>query len=283
MPANPYFIDEPAVISFSGGRTSAYMLYKILEAHDGVLPDFVKVCFANTGKEMPQTLDFVRDCSEQWGVEIVWLELFRLFAPGGRKPIEREYKITNYSEASRNGEPFNQLLAGMDAIPNAVTRTCTPNLKIRAMKWYTTEILQFESPWLQYVGLRSDEPHRSRKLHGKVSEGHEVVCPLFIDGVTALDVGNFWSMQNFDLQLPNVNGVTDWGNCDVCFLKSKSKRLSIIRERPDLADWWIAAEKFKDQQFRPDEVSYERMKVFATDQGQLFDFDDETIPCFCGD
>ena len=61
---NPYLIDEPAVISFSGGRTSAYMLYKVLEAHGGRLPDHVVVAFSNTGKEMPQTLDFVDRCSK---------------------------------------------------------------------------------------------------------------------------------------------------------------------------------------------------------------------------
>jgi 3'-phosphoadenosine 5'-phosphosulfate sulfotransferase (PAPS reductase)/FAD synthetase len=33
------------------------------------------VTFANTGKEMPETLDFVRDCGEHWGVDITWLEL----------------------------------------------------------------------------------------------------------------------------------------------------------------------------------------------------------------
>ena len=38
-------------ISFSGGRTSAYMLYKILEANNG-LPDNAKVIFTNTGREM---------------------------------------------------------------------------------------------------------------------------------------------------------------------------------------------------------------------------------------
>ena len=56
---NPYYIDHfenGAVISFSGGRSSAYMLYKILEAHDFKLPEYIKVIFANTGKEMPQTL-----------------------------------------------------------------------------------------------------------------------------------------------------------------------------------------------------------------------------------
>ena len=62
---DPYFIKEPAAISFSGGRTSAYMLWRVLQAHGGTLPDHIKVVFANTGKEMPETLDFVRDCGEQ--------------------------------------------------------------------------------------------------------------------------------------------------------------------------------------------------------------------------
>jgi hypothetical protein len=35
--------------------------------------------------------------------------------------------------------------------------------------------------------------------------------------------------------------------------------------------------------FRSDQPSYEKMKLIATDQGQLFDFDDESIACFCGD
>ncbi len=59
---DPFLISGPAVISFSGGRTSAYMLWRILRAHGGALPDDVVVCFANTGREMSATLDFVREC-----------------------------------------------------------------------------------------------------------------------------------------------------------------------------------------------------------------------------
>jgi len=35
---NPYLLDAPAVISFSGGRTSGMMLWHILQAHCGALP-----------------------------------------------------------------------------------------------------------------------------------------------------------------------------------------------------------------------------------------------------
>jgi len=289
---NPYFIDEPAAISFSGGRTSAYMLYKILEAHGGKLPDHIKCLFSNTGKELPETLDFVQACSDNWGVEIVWLELESIRRLTGGKvnndmairadEYERKYKLVDYNTASRDGLPFTRLLMGLPQIPNAVQRTCTVNLKIRAMKWYL-ESIGYESPWVQFIGIRADEERRARKLHGKISEGHEAVCPLWVDGITKEDVGDFWRKQNFDLKLPNNNGTTDWGNCDLCHLKSRSKRLSIIRERPDLADWWIQAEGFKGQRFRPDEPSYEQMKLIAIDQGNLFEFDDESIPCFCGD
>lgn len=54
--SNPYLIEGPALISFSGGRTSAYMLHQIIQAHGGTLPDDVVVAFANTGKEREVTL-----------------------------------------------------------------------------------------------------------------------------------------------------------------------------------------------------------------------------------
>jgi len=66
--------DNNVCISFSGGRTSAFMLHHILEANNG-LPDNALVCFQNTGREMPQTLDFVNNCSQKWDVEIIWLRI----------------------------------------------------------------------------------------------------------------------------------------------------------------------------------------------------------------
>lgn len=70
---DPFKITVPTCISFSGGRTSAYMLWRVLQSNGG-LPDEAIVCFANTGKEDEATLRFVRDCAEHWQVSITWLE-----------------------------------------------------------------------------------------------------------------------------------------------------------------------------------------------------------------
>lgn len=66
---NHYRLRGRTVVSFSGGRTSAYMLRQVLENNDD-LSDLV-VTFANTGKEHPATLEFAQECSERWAVPIV--------------------------------------------------------------------------------------------------------------------------------------------------------------------------------------------------------------------
>mgnify|MGYP003651696267 FL=1 len=287
-----YYIDEPTCISFSGGRTSAFMLHKVLEAHDGDIPDFAKVTFANTGKEMPQTLDFVNDVARKWGVDIVWLERFAREAREDEKnKYVYETKIVDYKSASRNGEPFAALIKARRYAPNPVARFCTSDLKIRAIKEYLVDMLGWETPYTSLIGIRGDEVRRAVKMNGTIESGQERYLPLYLDGVTAKDVGKFWEQNDFDLGLPNNNGVTDWGNCDLCFLKGTGKKQSIIRERPDLADWWIEQEEQlsaavgKGAFFRKDSPSYRVMQTIALEQSNIFDdiFTDESISCFCGD
>ena len=264
---NPYYCNEPTVISFSGGRTSAYMLYQTVQAHNGKLPDYVKVCFANTGKEMPQTLDFVRDCGEKWDVDIVWLEYT------GKK----KYKVTDYDNAARAGEPFDQLTTDKKYLPNMVARFCTQELKVLTINRYLADagLDEFQT----MVGIRADEPRRVAKMRSK----DDYLVPLAEDKVTKEDIFNFWSQQPFDLNMPNRNGINDFGNCDLCFLKGGALKMSIIEQFPEKADWWVAQEKKIGGLFRSDQPSYEKMKIIATDQGG-FDFgDDITIGCFCGD
>jgi 3'-phosphoadenosine 5'-phosphosulfate sulfotransferase (PAPS reductase)/FAD synthetase len=64
---SPFLIEGPAVVSLSGGRTSAYMLRRILD--EGLQPD-VHVLFCNTGKEYRETLTFVDQIARYWGVPL---------------------------------------------------------------------------------------------------------------------------------------------------------------------------------------------------------------------
>ena len=57
---NPYQIEPPALISFSGGRTSGYMLRQILDAYDGRL-QVTGRCDALAGYEFQNVQQLTRD------------------------------------------------------------------------------------------------------------------------------------------------------------------------------------------------------------------------------
>lgn len=272
MNVSPFKISGPALVSFSGGRTSAYMLWRIIQAHDGVLPDDVKVTFANTGKEMPQTLDFVRNCGDRWNVEIIWLE---------RKPGEsgHRWRRVDHASASRNGEPFEALIEERKFLPNPVTRFCTSELKIRVMRDYARSLGWDE--WDNIVGLRADERHRVARATTQTRERWTTICPLADAGVTVRDVAEFWAAQNWGLELFTVGGRTPHGNCDLCFLKPLATIAGIMRDDPMRTDWWIKQEAKTGGRFRKDWPTYAELRDAALAQGNLSFGGDSVTDCYC--
>lgn len=263
---DPFKVTGPAVIQFSGGRTSAYMLWLILQAHGGKLPSDVVVCFQNTGKERPETLDFVERCSAEWSVPIVWLEYRyegkpnqQIVGDGKRRknPGKHTFAIVDYATASRNGEPFEQLIRARQMLPNPVSRFCTVEMKIRTCQRYLKS-LGWNDGWTSVIGFRADEPRRVAKLSTtNRHDGEEAIAPLAQAGITQEDVMAFWARAPFDLQLQSHEG-----NCDLCFLKGQGKLERILRERPDLAEWWVRMETIIQggvngtDRFRKDRPSY---------------------------
>jgi 3'-phosphoadenosine 5'-phosphosulfate sulfotransferase (PAPS reductase)/FAD synthetase len=257
-------------ISFSGGRTSAFMLHQILEAN-GSLPDRVKISFANTGREMPETLDFVQECAQRWDVPIIWVEYKRY-----KEERKNSYRIVSHNEASRDGEPFKELIEAKKYLPNAVARFCTAELKIRPMKKYLLSIGW--KNWTACLGIRADEAHRAKPD----SKDRWVFWhPLVDAGITKRDIYQFWKSQPFDLQLENVNGSTPLGNCDMCFLKSEKILANIAKTMPDKADWWVRMERETGSTFRKDRDLAE----FTDFVGRQSDwvFDDESFFCQADD
>ena len=260
-------ITEPTCISFSGGRTSAYMLWRVLQSNDGKLPEKAVVCFANTGKEDEVTLRFVQDCSEHWNVPIIWLE----YRADG-------YAVVDYATASRKGEPFELLIEKKRYLPNTFARFCTSELKINPMKKYL-KFLGHEDI-VTFVGIRADEPRRVAKMknNNDIKE-----TPLATANVTVAEVLSFWDKQPFNLQTITVNGNSLLSNCDLCFLKKANHLLGLIQDKPERAVWWANMEKKIGARFNQAHPSYESMLSYNKKQRDMFDPNEETISCFCGD
>jgi 3'-phosphoadenosine 5'-phosphosulfate sulfotransferase (PAPS reductase)/FAD synthetase len=293
---------QPAVL-FSGGRTSGFMLRKLLDAYPHYRDDYVTI-FCNTGKEMPETLDFVNEVQTRWEVPIVWVEYTRKLAsdiPDGIFPTARRnanlakaaaigetvhwYKIVTYETASRRGEPFDELLNWMTVLPNVVSRGCSIQLKIRTAMRYLFSIGLKE--YASIIGIRKDESHRSIQILANCDSFEHPRFPLVEWGVTEADVIKFWQENCFDLRLKSYQG-----NCDLCFLKAKWKRVKLVKENPGLLGWWKGWESKKSangetrngKHFRLGEP-YELIEQLANEK-DLFDEpanSEPDIPCSCAE
>ena len=270
---NPYFLNDPTIISFSGGATSGFMLHQVWLAHGKKIPSHVKVAFANTGLEHPKTLDFVERCSLEWGIEINWLEY------DGAK----SFKLVNYVNASRNGEPFDCLIKERQYYPNPVARFCTVELKIRTIDRWSASLDNFAPDGhIELLGLRYDEPRRVAKIKNN-NRRNEAYCPMYDAKHTLDHVDLFWSQQTFKLDIPRL-----LGNCVGCFLKGAAKINLIARDYPGLLEWWARTEEnglanAKKPSFRSDRPSYRGMINMAQDQNMFHFPDDESLPCNCTD
>lgn len=261
---NPYKIDPPFYVSFSGGRTSGYLLRHVLDAWGGTMPPGGYVLFANTGKEHDATYEFVERIGREWCV-VTWIE----WSPVG-------YKIVRPDTASRNGEPFAALIAKRNYLPNPVTRFCTSDLKIKPMQRFMRD--QGYEDYTSVIGLRADEPRRVAKLRSDPTR--DIAMPLADAGVDRETIVAWWKQQPFDLALPNDDPA--FGNCDLCFLKSMARTERVLRSEPERAAWWAEQEKTMNASFRKDRPGYAALVTQITIQGELFqEMDDHTIPCDC--
>lgn len=275
MEPNPYLIEGPALISFSGGRTSGYMLHQIVQAHGGTLPDDVVVVFANTGKEREETLRFVHECGVRWNVPIVWVEFLKRSGP-----MAERYEVVGYNSASRNGEPLARLIASKKYTPNSAMRFCTEEAKVNTIRAYLEDARNMLGG-AKVLGLRHDEGRRLLTGYAKNAEGGDPwprFYPLDKAKISKSDVMAFWAAQDFDLGLRGYEG-----NCDLCFLKGRGTLKALIRENPGAADWWIEQERVGKGRFVT-EYSYADLKREVLEQPWLFDEPiDEEHDVECGD
>lgn len=267
----------PLLISFSGGKTSGLMTR--------ILCDYYStrekvVIFSNTGKEREETLDFVNQCDQRWGLNVVWLEA--LVSP--EKGVGTRHKVVDFGSASRQGEPFEAVIAKY-GIPNLSFPHCTRELKIQTIHSYVKNHLG----WKEYetaIGIRADEQHRINWNQAKLKR---YVYPMATDFVLDKKAVNaWWEGQDFTLHL-----LEEEGNCDLCWKKSDKKLVRIIRRTKHLLEWWDEMERKYSSVKTPLTPAYffrknrsaKEMLALAEEvslQTSLFDaLDEAEYDCFC--
>lgn len=222
------------LVSFSGGRTSAFMAKWII---DNLGSEYeLLVVYANTGKEREETLCFVEKCDKHFGFNCVWVEA--ITNPENGKGVSAN--VVDFKTASRNGEPFEAMIQ-KHGIPNVMNPNCTRELKGNTIHKYTKSI-----GWNKYytaIGIRSDEVDRVSPDFKK----KRFIYPLVsLIPTTKNDINKFWRDQPFDLMLKTYEG-----NCDLCFKKSFRKLMTIANETPETLIWWAEMER-KYNTFIPD-------------------------------
>lgn len=254
-------IPGPAYISFSGGRTSGYMLKMLWDEHGGGFPANVIPIFANTGKERPETLEFVRAFTAVWGIPVRWVE-YRSSPPF--------FQEVTFASASRLGEPFAALIKKKQMPPNWQARFCTQFLKVEAMIRLMASWGYPAGTYLEVIGLRHDEGRRLLKMYERNDIlKRQCIAPLDKAKVTLREVSDFWRGQPFDLNLEPGEG-----NCDLCFLKGRGIRKELIRRRPEGWRWW-SEQELSVKGFFDKRDSYAQLAAEVSQQPNIFPLEEE--------
>lgn len=207
---------ENLIISFSGGRTSAYMTKMLLESNDY---KNIHVIFANTGQEHEKTLDFVNNCDKYFGFETTWVEAEVQEGKGNGT----RHSIVSYETASRNGKPFEDVIKKY-GIPFSKAPNCTRELKLYPIMSYVRSLGLRRGEYHMAIGIRVDEIDRMSTTAKK--DG--IIYPLVGSNIKKIDVLKWWSEQDFDLEIPE-----HMGNCVWCWKKSFKKLVTVMKEDPE--------------------------------------------------
>jgi len=236
------------LISFSGGRTSGYMLWWLWNKWEDRDNWDKVVVFANTGLESSETLLFVHRCSLNWNIPIVWVEARHLDDNGQmftKKGWGVKHQVVNFFKASKNPfkgiqiqnpkywksewtwTPYEEMVSVL-GIPSTNAPFCSDQLKKKAINSYLRSI-----KWRGFykaIGIRTDELDRVNEKYKSL----RIYYPLaFEHPMSKEEILKWWDEQEF-----NLNVHQDDGNCNNCWKKDLLRLCRNVRRDPDGWKWW---------------------------------------------
>jgi len=207
------------VCTVSAGYSSMLMATKMREWYPN---DNILYVFANTEMEDQRSLDFLKECSDYYGLDIVYLV-----------PVINEkgkgtgYKIVKWHELKTDGGVF-EIGIKKYGIPTVWNKWCTREMKTNAVTKFSNDFFG-KNNWCVSLGIRIDEIDRISESY----KTNNIFYPLFENKIDSKERNKFWSEQPIKLKLKAYEG-----NCTLCFEKSNRKKMTIISEHPEKAIWW---------------------------------------------
>ncbi|BAU58038.1 thioredoxin [Halorhodospira halochloris] len=192
------------LLGLSGGKDSSALAIYLRDR----VPE-MEYFFADTGAELPETLEYIDMLEDYLGKRIVRLNPNRSF----------EYYL------KLNG----------NFLPTVKTRWCTAELKIRPFEEYVGE-----DTAITYVGIRADEPRRMGYLSTKSNISARY--PFIEDGIGKQDVIDI--LESAGLGLPQYYEWRNRSGCYFCFFQQKEEWLGLAERHPDLFEKAKSYEQF---------------------------------------
>ena len=192
------------LLGLSGGKDSSALAIYLRDK----VPE-MEYFFADTGAELPETLEFIELLEDYLGKPIVRLNAAKSF----------EYYL------KLNG----------NFLPTAKTRWCTSELKIRPFEEYVGN-----DTAITYVGIRADEPYRQGYLSTKPNISARY--PFVEDGLNKEDV--FEILRASGLGVPKYYEWRSRSGCYFCFFQRKEEWVELAERYPELFEKAQTYEQF---------------------------------------
>lgn len=215
------------IISFSGGKTSAFMTRKLIDQYG--LENIVCI-FANTGAEDEKTLQFVNECDKRWNLNMIWVEA-KVNHDGFGRGFGTKYTITDFESCSRDSEPYEEVIKKF-GLANMKYLHCTREMKERPITAWTKDNFN-KDEYVLAIGIRADEIDRVNLVEKTT---RNLVYPLADNGYRKEDVNKYWEESDFTLDLPSYRG-----NCVTCHKKTDRKLFTIAMDTPEAFDFMARA------------------------------------------
>jgi len=207
------------IVSFSGGRTSAYLVHlmqekRVFEGWD------VEYVFMDTGAEHPETYKFINLLVKEWGIDLICLRPIVNPVRGvGMRwevvPVESlKWDLSIFKAFNRK---YGNMYAPMGG-------HCTTRLKQEVFKNYMNKYKGTD--FTVWLGIREDEPRRLRER-----PNYKYLAE--ISDFEKSDVIYWWRERSFDLGIQE-----HLGNCIFCIKKSVNKVALAAKDEPEKWKEW---------------------------------------------